>query len=169
MSATLQRDQACDLARLDPKKALEKALQTCDPWFRAQALSWVARFTDGDPVPIAELAAKAAGKCDGAYKRTAVRAWEVACLAERSRAPEARKVLRPALEESKTVTPLSSRSEALMLLLEAAFAITNEDAKTVYDELQASCGQDSRWRCKRAVRDGAKLISGESKPRPFFW
>ena len=169
MSATLQRDQASRLAKSDPKKALENALKISDPWFRAQALAWVVRFTDRDPVAIAKQAEKAAIECDDSYKKTAVRAWVVASLAERNFTPAARKVLHTALQQSKTVMPLSSRSEALMLLLQAAFAIADKDAKAVNDELQTSCGQDTHWRCKRAVRDGAKIITGELKPRPFFW
>ena len=78
MSATEQRDQTSEIAKQNPSKALEKARGIRDPWFKAQALSWVARFTDGDSVAIAREAANAASDCDDQYKRTAVRAWEIA-------------------------------------------------------------------------------------------
>lgn len=89
MSATLQRDQACLLARSDPRKALEKAKSVSEPWFRAQALAWVVRFTDADPREIATLAAKAAAEGADDYQRSAVRAWEVAALGERGFKQEA--------------------------------------------------------------------------------
>jgi len=168
-SATIQRDRACDLAKSDPERALEQALQIRDPWFRAQALSWVARFANSDPALIAEQAGRAASECDDAFKKTAVLAWVVASQAERNLTPAARSILQTALRLSKTVTPLSSRSEALILLLQAAFTISDADAKAVNDELQLACGHDSHWRCKRAVRDAARLVAGENKPRPFFW
>jgi len=93
VSATLQRNHASTLAKSNPKKALDQARKVHEPWFRAQALSWVARFTDGDPVAIASEAARAAQECEDDYRKSAVRAWEVAALAERGSTAEARKSL----------------------------------------------------------------------------
>jgi hypothetical protein len=169
VSATLQRDHASTLAKSNPKKALAQARKVDEPWFRAQALSWVARFTDGDPVAVASEAAKAARECEDDYKKSAVRAWEIAALAERDCTTEARKSLSDALALAKCVEPMSSRSEALLFLLQAAFRISRDEAKSVYEILRASCPADEHWRCKRAVRDGGKMISGELEPRPFFW
>ena len=67
------------------------------------------------------------------------------------------------------VNPISSRSEALFLLLQAAFRIGPAEADKVYEILRTSCPGDEHWRCKRAVRDGGKMISGELEPRAFFW
>jgi hypothetical protein len=169
VSATLQRDHACTLAKSNPKKALAQARKVNEPWFRAQGLSWVARFTDVDPVAVACEAAKAARECEDDYKKSAVRAWEIAALAERDFKREARKSLSDALALGKRVEPVSSRSEALLLLLEAAFRISRDEAKKVYEILKASCPVDEHWRCKRAVRDGERMLSGELEPRAFFW
>ncbi len=169
MSAALQRDHASTLAKRNPKRALVQARGVNEPWFRAQALSWVARFTDGDPVAIASEAAKAARECEDDYEKSAVRAWEIAALAERDCTAQARKSLSEALALGRCVEPMSSRSEALFLLLQAAFKIGRDEAKRVYEILRASCPVDEHWRCKRAVRDGGKMISGELEPRPFFW
>ena len=169
MSATLQRDHASTLAKSNPKKALAQARDLSEPWFRAQALSWVARFIDGDPVAVAAEAAKAARECEDDYKKSAVRAWEIAALAERDCTAEARKSLSEALALAKRVEPMSSRSEALLLLLQAAFRIGRDEAKRVYETLRASCPVQQHWRCKRAMRDSAKMILGELQPRPFFW
>jgi len=77
MNATRQRDESCDLAKVRPLEALNKAREIPDPWFRAQALSWVARFIDTNPVSIAAEAGMAAADCDDDYKKSAVRAWEI--------------------------------------------------------------------------------------------
>ena len=169
MSATLQRDQATALAKTDPKKALEKARSVGEPWFRAQALSWVARFTDGDPGAIAAQAAKAALECDDDYKRSAVRSWEIAALAERDCKSKAKRSLEEAIRLARSVHPPSSRSEAIFSLLQAAFAIGEGEVRTVYSTLVESCPASEHWRCKRAIRDATKMINGQLKPRAFFW
>ena len=96
----------------------------------------MARFTDGDPVAVACEAAKAAQECEDDYKKSAVRAWEIAALAERDCTGEARKSLSEALAIAKCVEPVSSRSEALLLLLQAAFKIGRDEAKSVYEILR---------------------------------
>jgi hypothetical protein len=169
MSATSERDPVNSLAKSDSRKALAKARGIDEAWFRAQALAWVARFADEDPRGIAREAAKAAGECDDAYKRSAVRAWEIAALAEREFKAEARESLGEAVALGEEVTPISSRSEALYLLLQAACRIGAKEAKGVYEVLVAACPVEAHWRCKRAVRDGGKIIAGELKPRVFFW
>jgi hypothetical protein len=112
---------------------------------------------------------KAARECDDHYKKSAVRAWEIAELAERGCVAKARKSLGEALALAKFVEPKSSRSEALMLLLQAAFRIGRDEAAKVYTILKTTCPVDDHWRCKRAVREGQRLVSGEREPRPFFW
>lgn len=169
MSATLQRDRIHTLVKSDPKQALDVARDIDDPWYRAQALSWVARFTDADPRDAASEAAKSAQACSDDYKRSAVRAWEIAALAERGFKHEARKSLEQALAVAKRTEPRSSRSESLMLLLQAAFRIGLDAAKEVYQVLAATCPVTEHWRCERAVRDGARMIAGEAEPRVFFW
>lgn len=169
MIATSERDRAVSLAKDYPGDALKRAREVSEPWFRAQALSWVARFTDGDPVAIASEAAVAAGEADDSYQKCAVRAWEIAALAERDHILEARKRLSEILPTLEDVEPASSRSEALLLLLQAAAKIAHEDAEQVYEVMKTSCRPQEHWRCKRALCDGAKMIYGAVQPRPFFW
>ena len=169
MSATRERDQVSALAKSNPKKALQLARKVSEPWFRAQALSWVARFTDGDVVVIAAQAAKAASACDDAYRRSAVRSWEVAALAERRFTAKAQKALHEAVQVARTVQPISSRSEALFRLFEAAFLIGRPEASKVNSVLTATCPVDEHWRSKRAVRNASKMLNGELTPRKFFW
>jgi hypothetical protein len=132
-------------------------------------LSWVARFTDSDPAAIASEAATAAWECEDDYKKSAVRAWEIAALAERGCTKQARNSLGEALLLGRQVQPISARSDALFLLLQAALRIGRDDAQKAYEILRTSCSVEEHWRCKRAVRDGGKMISGELQPRPFFW
>lgn len=169
MSATLQRDQVSTLAKSNPKKALAQARKVNEPWFRAQGLSWVARFTDGDPVGIASEAAKAARECKDDYRKSAVRAWEIAALAGRDFKKDARKSLSEAVALAERVEPVPSRSEAMFLLLQAAFKIGRDESEKVYEALKASCPVNEHWRCKRAVRDAGRMLSGELEPMPFFW
>lgn len=157
------------LAKTDPGKALIQARKIQEPWFRAQALAWVTRYNDADPVAIASEVTKAARECENDYQKSAVRAWEIAALAERDFKAEARKSLSEALALAKSVEPISSRSEALLLLLQAAMRIGRNEAMSAFEILKQSCPSDSHWRCKRAVRGGEKMISGEVEARSFFW
>ena len=169
MSATLQRDQASALAKSNPKQALAKAKTISEPWFRAQALAWVARFTDSDPIAIAKLATKAAASCDDDYKRSSVRAWEVAALAERNEPKHAERALKAAVTMAERVHPVSSRSEALFLLFQSAFSIGRKQAEWVYGRLEATCPEAEHWRCKRSLREAHQILDGTLKAQPFFW
>lgn len=169
MSATTQRDRATSLAKSRPNEALKQARQVDEPWFRAQALAWVARFADSDVIEIAAEAAKAAAEGGDKYQQCAVRAWEIVALAERDYKSEASKRLREALNTAKNVEPVSSRSEALFLLLQASARIGPADAVNVYEVLKSLCPAGEHWRCQRAIRNGAKMMCGELQPRPFFW
>ncbi|MFT4639784.1 MAG: hypothetical protein ACI8T1_003109 [Verrucomicrobiales bacterium] len=132
-------------------------------------MSRAARFTDKDPVSIAAQAAKAASECEDDYQRSAVRSWEIVALAERGFLGQAEKALSEALNLAKTVPPFSSRSEALYILFQAAFAIDRDHAIVVVnDVLNASCPLEEHWRCQRAIRDAGKIADGEFEPRKFF-
>ncbi len=169
ISATSERDRAIGLAKHRPDDALKLARAVSDPWFRAQALSWVARFTDADPIAIAAEAAKAAAEAHDQYQKCAVRAWEIAALAERNQFFEARRRLEEILSDVMNVEPASSRSEALLLLMQAGAKIAIVDAEKICELMNTSCRPEEHWRCKRALRHGALILSGKRTPRPFFW
>jgi hypothetical protein len=152
MSSTLQRDQVFELAKTAPQQALLKARRIPEPWFRAQALACVARCTEGDPLAIASEAAQAAADADDGYKRSAVRAWEIAALGERRHQIEARRALRNTVNSASTVQSTSSRSEALIQLLQAACAISQRDADELAKRLYATCPTTEHWRCITSFR-----------------
>ncbi len=126
-------------------------------------------FTDADPVPIASQAAIAAAACDDDYKRSAVRSWEIAALAERGHGERAMKALREAVDIARRVQPSDSRSEALLLLMQAAFMISRETAESVGAQLTQGCSDSDPWRCKRAVKHASQMMDGTLEPRKFFW
>ena len=198
MNATKQRNAVARQAKTDSRAALKAAREITDPWYRAQALAHVLRYCEDRPTPIANEAADSAACCSDPYKSTAVRAWEIAALAERSERDEADTRLRAVMTRIAEVTPSSSRSEALLLLLHAASRISGDAATTVAAAIVRTSNADSHWRCQRAVVDAigvlhylspesairlsehisdAKLKSksvkrmaaGESLPRDFFW
>jgi len=198
MSATSQRDRVAKLATTDPDKALNVARGINDPWFRAQALSHVARYVPIDAIRIATEAEQAALKCDDHFKRSAVRAWEIAALAERGMTKDALRSLHSALAEAALASPSSSRCESLLLLMHAAARISLSHSIPIADEIRKTAAGDANWRCIRSLVEAvailcyldasaamrfveslpessskskcrSKLNTGGVEPRPFFW
>lgn len=168
MTPTKYRDEVSRLAKTDHERAVALAEKIEDPWFCAQAFSHLARYAEPSPLPFARKAAKCAGECKDDYQRSAVRAWEIVALAERGYVAQARRSLEQALELAKSVEPVSSRAEALFLLLNAAFSISKGDAAIVGEVLEQSCVTE-HWRERRARRDAKRMLDGRTPPRPFFW
>lgn len=198
MTATRQRDAVARQAKSNSSAAVQSAREISDPWFRAQALAHVARYTDGQPKQIADQAAAAAEDCSDAYKQCAVRAWEIAALAERSENKAALARLKSVLSKIETVAPPSSRSDALSLLLHAAARISTDAAQNVAKIIVRISNSDSHWRCQRAAVDAIGIVhrlspesalslseeisngklrlkcdkvmaAGGTSPREFFW
>ena len=109
-----------------------------------------------------------AAQCKDDYQRSAVRAWELAALAEREYLTEARRSLKEAGELAKSVDPVSSRAEARFLLLQAAFWISNSDGEMVAEVLEEAC-VTNHWRERRARRDAKRMLMGDMPSRQFFW
>ncbi|MGD9587354.1 MAG: hypothetical protein AB7Q37_09065 [Pyrinomonadaceae bacterium] len=167
MTPTQYRDQVAKLARTDPRKGNEIGKKIDDPWFQAQAWSHLARWADR-PLPFARKAAKAAAETKDDYQRSAVRAWEIAALAERQLSVQARRSLREAVDVAVSVTPIGSRAESLFLLFQAAFKISAEAAATVSEAFDTSCNA-THWRVVRARKEMVRMLNGEMPPREFFW
>lgn len=151
MNATQQRDAVARQAKADPSAAFQDARGIADPWFRAQALAHVVRYSDVRLIEIADQAADAARHCSDAYKQCAVRAWEIAALAEQTERKAAEARLKLVLSKIGEVTPPSSRSEALSLLLHAAARISPDAALSVSEMIVRISNNESHWRCQRAA------------------
>lgn len=198
MSSTKQRDLVASLAKTDSQRALQKARKISDPWFRAQALAYVACYCDQAPISIADQAAKAAEACVDTYQQCAVRAWEIAALAERSHIKSAASRLKTVLPKVSQIEPPSSRSEALTLLLSAAAHINSNAVETIAKMIVRDTDCHSHWRCDRATVNAISILyrfnpesaahlsksvsnaklraqcdriiaAGGSSPRAFFW
>jgi len=167
MTPTQYRDKVAQLAKTDESKAAEIAERIPDPWFQAQAWAHVARYA-ADPRRFARKAEKAAAKTKDNYQRSAVRTWEIAALAERGYSSQARDALAEAVELARTAEPEASRAESLILLLQAAFKVSDEDAADVAVVLKSSC-VSTHWRTVRARKYAAEMLNGEMRPREFFW
>ena len=167
MTPTTYRDQVAELAVSDPEKGVEIARKITDPWFEAQAWAHLARHSS-TPLKFSNKASEAAARTKDDYQRSAVRAWEIAALAERDHRTQARTALTQAVELASTIEHQGSRSEALLLLLQAAAKISKEDAAVVAEVIRSTC-DSSHWRGQRAVNYASKMIDGEWLPREFFW
>lgn len=167
MTPTRRRDEVAQLAKTSETNAAAIAEKIREPWFRAQAWAHIARYAD-NPLPFARKAAKSATQGADDYQRSAVRAWEIAALAERNLHLQARKSLAEAVGLASTIVQVSSRAESLFLLFQAAFKISKEDAAAVDEVLDSICSS-THWRAKRARKNAAEILSGGTRPREFFW
>jgi hypothetical protein len=167
VTSTNYRDQIAELAKTDTEKAAKITREIRDPWFEAQAWSHVARYADS-PLEFAAKASMAATKTKDDYQRSAVRAWEIAALAEQEYFDQARQALTEAVELAKIIDHEGSKAEALLLLFQAAFKVSKDDA-TYVAKLFEETSSLTHWRAKRALKDIASMLQGERPPREFFW
>ncbi|HJT13653.1 MAG TPA: hypothetical protein VJ790_13620 [Dongiaceae bacterium] len=66
MSPTDARDEAIALAKTDTATALVRARAIADPWFRSQAIAWIARFAAAAEVaPILKEARESSQVAEG--------------------------------------------------------------------------------------------------------
>lgn len=151
MTPTIYRDQVAELAKTDPDRAVKIAGKIQDPWFEAQAWSYLIRHAP-KPLRFSRKAAKAASRGKDDYQRSAVRAWEITALAERAYHKHAQAALAEAVELATSIENQGSRSEALILLFQAAFKISKNDAAAVAEVIRTTY-DSSHWRARRALED----------------
>ena len=162
------RDRAIKLAKTNVKEALREAKSEKRPWFRAQALSHVLRFTD-EPDRVLQLARVAAKNTDDSYQQSAVRAWEVSALAERGMRKEAMQSLLDSVRLASQIGFAGSRAEALFMLFRAAYSIDKESAKSVCEVFLVCCdGENGHWRCVRALKYMKGMLDGSIAVWPFY-
>ena len=196
--STKLRDRASLLAHSDPKGAEGIADRIEEPWFRAQALAWVARYAGGKDVErLAAKAFDAASQCADPYEQAASCAWVVRALIERGRHEVAMQFVEAALQAVGRAEKASSRSEALFLLFQACFDAAPEVRRSMLMALADLYDKDPHWRVERNFRDAlamardvdnelvTKLARGRDEkatlklqkalagavqePRAFFW
>lgn len=191
------RDRAQLLCEAQPGEALKVARQIPDPWFGCQALSWVGRYwTDAKFGEILQEAADVAAAAGDPYQKVGASAWPVRALLERATAADT--ITIRALSYARAIENLGSRSEALMLLFQAALPGEKALWKPILDELVLASQPVLNWRQRRNFRGltqlllakdphlaadvagnacdetlrrsaGKALKAGAISPRPFFW
>jgi hypothetical protein len=166
MSPTLERDRAIAKARLDFPAALDLARRVSSPWFRCQALAWVARYAPaGEVARIAEEAAKVAQKSDDSYERLAALAWPVRALVELGLTQPAERLVRQALTRATEVNHPVRRADALFLLTQAGWGLSWKIRISLTEVLFSSCHQSKSWRAARIIHDVILLLSREDFQR----
>jgi hypothetical protein len=91
---TAIRDSAIHLAPSDPGRAAEIARTIESPWYRCQALAWVARFApEGQVEALAEEALYSCHTARDMFQAVGASAWPVRALIERGRLAAATEAL----------------------------------------------------------------------------
>lgn len=198
MSATRSRERASQLAKTDPEAALVIARGIEDPWFRSQALAWVARFSKRGQQDILREAKAASESAGEPYKIIGASAWWVRAMAELGYSGEATREVPKLLEIASTIENPVSRLEALFLLLQAVFQV-DRGRDLVLEGLIAACQRAKSWRAGDRLREAALMLAADHPadaervieampegkykrqvkqrmasaqhrtPRPFFW
>lgn len=162
MSATSERDRAISLATTNSQKALALARQVSKPWFRCQALAWVARFApDNEVVKIADEAIAAAFLVEDPYQTVGAAAWPVRALIERGHEQRAVNLLPELLAVCPTIENLVSRLNALFLLWQAVFPLKGDGKKSVLGALVKTCQATNSWQAGYTLRETALILAQE--------
>ena len=170
MTDTHLRDKVSKLAQTNIKDAYAITKKIKQPWFKAQALAHITRYSEKSEVlKIAKEARKVAYECDDEYKKSSVRAWEIVALSDCGFKNESIKSLNEAIEIASKSEPLSSRCESLFQLFQASCHIDMKVAKKLYERMQSLCPIEGHWRAKRAMKNADEILEGKTVVREFFW
>lgn len=166
MSATTERDLACRAAKVDFARALSLARKVSEPWFRCQALAYVARFAPEERVvKIAEEAIAAALAATEPYVRVAATAWPLRALIERNQGQKAVRLLPSILDLCPQIEGPKSRGDALFLLWEALFPMGGNTRRSMTNALVESCvgHEKGHW----VLREAALSLAFEDREEAF--
>ena len=170
MTDTHLRDKVSKLAQTNVKDAYILIKKIEQPWFKAQALSYVARYSNNaDVLKVTNEVRKIAYECDDDYKKSSVRAWEIVALAECGFKKESIKSLNEVVELASKIEPLSSRCESLFQLFQASCHIDMKVAEKLYERMKSLCPIEEHWRAKRAIKNANEILEGEIIVREYFW
>lgn len=160
MSATSAQDNAISLARHDPKAALARARTITDPWFRCQALAWVAWLTpdEGAFRPIIAESLKAAQGAADPYQWVGASAWPLRALIERRDGARAVAAIRKALASVPQIENPVSRADAMFLLFQAVFPQGVQVRADTLTVLMSACGA-AGTKGQRHLRDAALMLA----------
>lgn len=200
LTPTSQRQLSISLAVKDPQQALVVARSIEDPWFRCQALAYVARYWPGkDYETFLREASKAADSQDNWYKRVTVSAWPIRAYLERGSQAPAKSLLERYATEASNIENMGGRSEALLMLFQAAKPFDRKLWEPVFRALVQASEPALAWRQLRNIRNAIAMVAADNpklvqeaisrladektvaaikrdvengktaEPRPFFW
>jgi len=161
--AVRQRERAIDRARIDFGEALALAQAVAAPWYRCQALAWVARFAPADRV--GPVAREAAAQGDDSYLRSASLAWPIRALVERRQTSAASQLLSEAVTAARRIEHPVQRIDALWLIAQASWPLGGAAQAAVAETLAGACRQARSWRAGAILRDLALLVAREDPQR----
>ena len=162
MSVTAARNLACKLALSDPRKSLALAREVSDPWYRCQALSYVGRYWPGDKFDrILNEAVDSANSQANVYKKVAVAAWPARAFLERGSSKPATRIITQQLLNAPHIENQGGRSEALLILFEAARPFEMAMWQPIFEALVQAAEPALSWRQLRALRDAFAMTIGD--------
>jgi hypothetical protein len=153
MASVHGRAEVDRIAPTDPARAIALARTIPDAWYRAQALSSVARHVRESSVgcTVGEAIA-AAYDCSDAYNTVAVMSWPLRAAWSRGRQAYARGELDRVLRLAPEVEPLASRIFALDCLWSGCNAADETFAEPIWQMILALRNPDRHWRAARLYR-----------------
>ncbi len=150
------------LAACDPKQAVAVARAIKDPWFRCQSLAYAARYwPDNDFKGFLEEAVKAAESQDNWYKRVTVSAWPIRAYLERDCPTSAKRLLERYAAGATNIENRGGRSEALLMLFQAAKPFDQRLWEPVLWSLVQSTEPAIAWRQVRNIRSALAMLSAD--------
>ncbi|MEG3152880.1 hypothetical protein U1769_23565 [Sphingomonas sp. ZT3P38] len=162
LTPTGQREISMSLAVSDPRHAVAVARAIKDPWFRCQSLAHAARYWPGnDFKAFLEEAVKAAESQDNWYKRVTVSAWPIRAYLERDCPTPAKRLLERYAAEASNIENRGGRSEALLMLFQAAKPFDQGLWEPVLWSLVQSTEPVIAWRQVRNIRSALAMLSAE--------
>ena len=160
---TGQRQLAINLLASDPKKALSIARAIEDPWFKCQALAYVARYWPNDDYEqLLREASKASDSQDNWYKRVTVSAWPIRAYLELGNLDPAKRLLTRSTEEASKIENMGGRSEALLMLFQAAQPFDQDLWEPVFHALVKATEPALAWRQTRNIRNAIAMVAADN-------
>lgn len=163
MSATSARDHVITKAKSDPSAAYKLAKAIDDPWYRGQALAWVAWSSPDDCFDA--VVKEAVGACVAAadpYQTVGAAAWPIRAMVERGRHTQAQRAVCEILLLASQIENPVNRADALFLLFQAVFPV-DELRWDVLARLISACREMESWKGPRLMRDVVSMLAGKNR------
>ena len=127
---------------------------------KCQALAEVARYgPERRAVEIAWRALEAAQDGSDPYQRVWPAAWPLRALIERDLFEPAKRMLKTVLPQAQEITPMSSRSKALLMHFQAVAIGPDRLWRQTFGALVDACVPVEHWRQGRNLRDGVLIVA----------